>query len=359
MRKNLFLPILICLMIIMIQTFSFAQSPDRFKLVRGSKQYLLKFTGKDLVKVNNLQSVFGFTLQPGRGSSSVKVNGMEYSNGVTSVEGELCVPMKKFMDFFLVDLTKSGVLTWTINDDGILNTDMIQEEQLSITPAGGNPANMSTLDINGNRFIEMSTFASETGKKSIVNPVLGTARFNEKPIYRWVKFNDKNYAFLDDLASAFGGKIALGSSGKAEQEAKIKQDIKNNVSVSYEGNKQYKTENVEMPRGYMVLFKVSNDYYTPLPISYDSIALVGKDGKEYQGTIVVYGGTRPSSDYLDNKSRSKISDTSNTIKSRSVGYVMSDIVPPKDVEPDYVLFRYKGIVLIKQDIDKDAFPEGL
>ena len=357
MRKFFFLLTLICLSVFMIQTFSFAQSPDRIKIVRGSKQYLLKFTGKDLVKVANLQTVFRFTLQPGRGSSSIKVNGMEYNEGLTSQNGELYVPLKKFMDFFLVDAQKSGALTWTINNEGILNTDMIGEEEVYVTPAGGNPVKMNTLIINDNRFLNLDKFASETGKKIIVNPVLGTARFDGKPIYRWMRYKNKNYAFLDDLAAAFGGKIALGADVKVEQEAKIKQDIKNNVTASFEGQKQYSTENSEMPRGYTILVKISNDFYTPLPISYDCIVLVDKNGKEYQGTIMVYGGTRPSSDYLDNKSRDKINDASSTIKPRSMGYVTGDFVPPKDMEPDYVLFRYKGVVLMKQDIEKEFSPD--
>lgn len=357
MRKNLFLLILICLTIFIVQTFSFAQSPDRIKLVKGSKQYLLKFTGKDMVKVANLQTVFRFTLQPGRGTSSIKVNGMEYKEGLTSQDGELYVPLKKFMDFFLVDLQKSGALTWTINDEGILNTDMIQEEEAYVTPAGGSAVKMNTVIINDNRFLDLDKFATETGKKITVNPVLGTARFNEKPIYRWLRYNDKNYAFLDDLAAAFGGKIALGADNKGEQEAKVKQDIKNNVTASFEGQKQYTTENSEMPRGYLILVKISNDFYTPLPISYDCIVLVDKNGKEYQGNIMVYGGTRPASEYLDNSNRSKITDTSNTIKPRSTGFVTGDFAPPKDMEPDYVMFRYNGVVLMKQDIDKVFDPD--
>ncbi len=357
MRKNIFIITMVCLAIFILQIFSFAQSPDRIKLVKGSKQYLLKFTGTDMVKVSNLQTVFRFTLQPGRGTSSIKVNGMEYSNGLTSQDGELYVPLKKFMDFFLVDSQKTGALTWTVNDEGILNTDLISEEEVYITPAGGNAVKMATLNINDNRFVDLDKFASETGKKIRVNPILGTAFFNEKPIYRWMKYNNNNYAFLDDLAAAFGGKIALGTDNKSEQNAKAKQDILNNVTVSFEGQKQYMTENEQMPRGYTILVKVSNDFYTPLPIDYNCIVLVDKNGKEYQGNIMVYGGARPASEFLDNSSRSKFTDTSNTIKPRSTGYVTGDFTPPKDMEPDHVMFRYKGIVLMKQDIDKVFDPD--
>lgn len=358
MRRNLFLLILICLTIFVMKTCCFAQTPDRFKIVKGSKQYLLKFTGRDQVKVKNLQTVFNFNVQPGRGTSSIKVNGMEYTGGLISQAGEFYVPLKQFLDFFLVESVKSGTHTWTIKDEGILNVDLIQEEQAAVTPAGGKAVTMSVLDINGSRFIDLDKFALETGKKSTVNPVLGTARFNNKPIYRWLKFKDKKYAFIDDLASAFGGKIALGDAGMLEDEAKTRQDIKNNVTASYDGQKQYKKENTDMPRGYTILVKVSNDYYTPLPISYDTMALIGKDGKEYLGTIIVYGGTRPSSEFLDNKNRGKVTDASNTIKPRSEGYVVCDFVPPKDMEPDYVLFRYKGVILMKQDISRDPMPEG-
>ena len=357
MKKNFFITIIILLCLAFISQQTFAQSPNRLKIQKGSKQYLLKFLPGNLVKADNLQTIFKFKMQPGNSGGSIKINGMNYKTGVHYHEGEYYVPLHKFLDFFLVEYKKAGSRTTVVEDNGILSTDMVEEAETYVTPVDSSAFKIKFLDINDHKFIDIEKFAKETGKKFSVNPITGIARFNNRSLNRWIRFKNNNYGYLDDMVLVYGGKIVIGKKGESPKKADMKKQLKYNVTVSFDGQRQYKTENTEEPRGYRVMVKISNDLYEPMPISFDNMVLIDKEGKEHFGSVMVYGGTRGSDNYLDNSSRQKGgAESSRNIKARSMGHVVADFVPPKDMEPDYFIFRYKGVVLLKQDISKDYLP---